>query len=176
MSFSEQTRGLEQSFAVTRELLHQLLQALQERRAAWISVRPDVLAPSPAIEQLSQQLALEEDRRNTLLAGLRQQLPAPIGVAPDALHVNVTRIAAALPRERGRALIAASEQVRTLAKLVRTEVTLGQRLLRFAQRAQAELTPALAVAAGGRTAPGYDRRARNVAARQTAGRLIDGRM
>lgn len=175
MSFSEEARGLEHSFATTEDLLRQLLSALQQRRAAWISVRPDVLAPAPAIEQLSQQLALEEDRRNALLAALRPKLPAPAGVDADSLHVNVTRIAAALPRDRGRALIAAADEVRTLAKLVRTEVTLGQRLLRFAQRTQAEIAPALAAAAGARAAPGYDRRARSVAG-SAAGRLVDGRI
>ena len=175
MALVELAHQLERSFATTRDLLQQLLQALQERRAAWVSVRPKVLHPSPAIEELSQRLAVEEDQRTALLATVRAQLPAS-ATAPDSLHVNVTRIAAALPRETGRALRAAADEVTRLAKLVRTEVTLGQRLLRFAQVAQAEWAPALATTGAPRTAPGYDRRAHTLAGALTAGRLIDGRM
>ena len=176
MSFSEDTGALEQSFVTTRELLQALLLALQKRRAAWISVRPDVLAPSPDVEQLSLELAHEENRRAGLLARIRAVLPAPPGDDGHA-HVNVTRITAAMPAERGRALRRVADEVTRLAKLVRTEVTLGQRLLRFARSAEAEMTPELAAAAGGRTAaPGYDRRARSVLRTGNAGRLIDGRM
>jgi hypothetical protein len=160
----------------TRELMQALLLALQKRRAAWISVRPDVLAPSPDVEQLSLQLAHEENQRAGLLARIRAALPSPAGDDGNT-HVNVTRITAAMPAERGRALRRIADEVTRLAKLVRTEVTLGQRLLRFAQSAQAEMTPELAAVAGGRGAvPGYDRRARSVAQAGSAGRLIDGRM
>ena len=115
--------------------------------------------------------------RDELLARIRLVLPRPLGAEPSELHLNVTRIAAALPPTEARALCAAAEATTKLAKSVRAEVTLGQRLVRFAQDSQ----PALLVApvtAGRRPAgiPGYDRSARALRTASTAGSLIDGRM
>lgn len=176
MSFSDDAKQLEQSFRTTRALLQQLLEALQERRAAWVSIRPDVLAPSTQIEQLSHQLAAEEDRRAGLLKTLRAALPTPIGARPEQLHINVTRIAGALPSPQARSLREASDEVTRLAKLVRTETTLGQRLLQFAKNAQSGIDADVIGAAKNSRAPGYDRRARNLTGPDAAGQLVDGRM
>lgn len=175
MGFSEDTKSLEQSFHTTRDLLKQLLSALEARRTAWVSVRPDLLAPSSDIEQISHQLAEQENLRAGLLTRIRAVLPTPIGGKPDALHLNITRIAAAMPREQGRALRAAADAVQPLAKMVRAETTLGQRLLRFAKSAQTTLGGAVVDAKKSASVPGYDRRARNLTT-QTAGQLVDGRM
>ncbi|MCK5945547.1 MAG: hypothetical protein KAI24_26390 [Planctomycetes bacterium] len=176
MSFSDDAKQLELSFRATRDLLQQLLKSLQERRAAWISIRPDVLAPSSQIEQLSHQLAAEEDRRAGLLKRLRDALPTPRGARPEQLHVNVTRIAGALPPEQASSLRAASDEVTKLAKLVRTETTIGQRLLQFAKNAQSGIDADVIGAAKNARAPGYDRRARNLTGPEAAGQLVDGRM
>lgn len=179
MSFSEMTfaagaRELLQSFTTTRTLLRQLLSQLEARRAAWVSVRPSVLQPSAELEQGMQELAREDDRRAGLAKRLRELLPAAAGVPQHEQHVNTTRIAAALPRAEGRALREVADDVARLARQVRTEVTLGQRLLGFARRTQAALHADLTAAGNGPTA--YDHRARSVAAGNRAGRLVDGRM
>jgi hypothetical protein len=176
MGFSEDTKSLEQSFHATRDLLKQLLSALEQRRSAWVSVRASVLAPSSDIEQLSHQLATEENVRAGLLKRIRLALPTPIGGTVDELHINVTRIAAAMPREQGRALRDAADSVQPLAKMVRAETTLGQRLLRFAKSAQGSIGAELAGVAKSATLPGYDRRARNLNGTRAFGQLVDGRM
>lgn len=170
MSFSEDTHELELSFQRTQQLLEQLLQGLKSRRQAWVSARPSTLAPSPELELLTQQIAREETQRDELLARIRVTLPAPFGSAPAASHVNVTRIAAALPAPAARSLRDVADVVTRLAKSVRAEVTLGQRLVRFAQDAtRSPLAPASP------TAPGYDRGARMVRPGKLAGALIDGK-
>jgi hypothetical protein len=171
MSFSDDASQLEQSFGRTRGLLESLLQGLTARRAAWVSARPSKLAPSPELEQLTQQIAREEAQRDGLLARMRQALPAPFGGESGANHVNVTRIAAALPATAGRALRAAADAVQALAKAVRAEVTLGQRLVRVAQDATRTVTGKVAAPA----APGYDRGARLLRGARTAGAWIDGK-
>ncbi|MGC6486671.1 MAG: hypothetical protein ACON4Z_03430 [Planctomycetota bacterium] len=176
MSFSEDARALEASFVEAGRLLKSLLDALQERRAAWISVRPDVVAPSAEIEQLSQQLAAQERQRAALVAKLRAALPTPAGARPDQLHVNVTRLCAALDPAQARSLRAASDEAAQLAKLVRAETALGHRLLKFAQTAQSDVDAQVLDAAKGARAPGYDRNARNRNGTNAAGQLVDGRM
>jgi hypothetical protein len=176
MGFSEDTASLEQSFLATRDLLQLLLSALEQRRTAWISVRPNVLAPSSDIEMLSHKLAKEENLRAGLLKRIRETLPTPIGGTADELHLNVTRIAAAMPREQGRALRAAADSVQPLAKQVRAETTLGQRLLRFAKAAQGSIGAEIVGAKTAAATPGYDRRARNLTGPNAAGQLVDGRM
>jgi chromosome segregation ATPase len=176
MTFSEDSKQLERSLQATRAMLEELVHALQERRAAWVSIRPDVLAPTAEIEQLSRQLAEQEDRRAALLRRFRDALPTPAGARPEELHVNVTRIAAALPPVQGRALRSAADEVTRLAKLVRTETALGQRLLQFAKNAQSGIGAEVIGAANHDGAAGYDRRARNDNGPNTAGRLVDGRM
>jgi len=176
MGFSEDTLSLEQSFHATRDLLKLLLSALEQRRTAWVSVRPDVLAPSSDIEMLSHKLAAEENLRAGLLKRIRLALPTPIGGTSDDLHINVTRIAAAMPLKPGRALREAADAVQPLAKMVRAETTLGQRLLRFAKAAQGSIGGPIAAAANSANTPGYDRRARNLTGPNAAGQLVDGRM
>lgn len=176
MSFSEDAKQLELSFHTTRDLLQRLLKSLERRRAAWVSVRASVVRPDAEIEAVSALLAAEEDRRAGLLTRLRFALPTADGAGGDRNHVNVTRIAAALPRAQGRSLRDANDAVQPLARRVRAEVTLGQRLLKFAQQANAGIAAELVGAATGQgAAAGYDRRARNVQA-AGAGRLVDGRI
>lgn len=173
MSFADDAQELERSFRATHELLRQLLQGLQGRRAAWVSARPSTLAPSPELERLTQEIARAELHRDELLARLQRALPAPLGAGHGSLHLNVTRIAAALAPAAARSLREAADAAKALAKAVRTEVTLGQRLVRFARDAHGGAT-APAAARGG--APGYDRNAHVVRFAKAAGALIDGRV
>ena len=170
MSFSEDTKTLTESFQRTRQLLEQLMHGLQSRRTAWISARPRTLAPSTELEQLTQAIAHEEVQRDTLLARIRSTLPAPVGAPAASMHVNVPRSAAAMPAAEARALREVGNAVQTLAKAVRAEVTLGQRLVRFAQSAS-RANPATT-----RVVPGYDRAARTVHTSHKAGALVDGRV
>jgi len=170
MSFSEDCRSLQQSFERSAERLAKLLTGLQARRQAWVSARPSKLAPEPELEQLGQELVREEAGRDELVARIRQALPAPLGNAPGSLHVNVTRIAGALPAAESRSLRDAADRVTKLARSVRTEVTLGQRLVRYAQDALRVPAPA-----GRATVPGYDRSARVLHAGNAAGALLDGK-
>jgi len=173
MSFSTDCTALEASFRITEGLLRQLLAGLQARRAAWISARPSLLAPSPELERITQLVAQEESRRDELLQRLREALPTPLAADSQVLHVNVTRLAAALPGPAARSLRETADTVTKLAKAVRTEVTLGQRLVRFAQRAN----PGIATPTGARSgAPVYDRTARGVRTMGAAGGLVDGRI
>lgn len=176
MSFSEDTQKLEASFRSTRELLKLLLKALEQRRTAWVSVRPELLTPSSDIESLSHKLADQENIRAGLLKNIRAALPTPIGGTPEQLHLNVTRIAAAMPTAEGRALRDAADAVQPLAKMVRAETTLGQRLLRFAKTAQDGIGSQIVDATNTASMPGYDRRARNLNGPKAAGQLVDGRM
>jgi len=177
MSFAEHATGLEQSFRSTAELLQKLLRGLQERRTSWVSARPSTMAPSPALEGLAQQLAAEEQARQTLLAHLATFLPRPAGPTAD-LHVNVSRIAALLPTAAGRSLRAVADHATEIARRVRIEVTLGERLLKFSHRAQDGFLTQLATgspATGG--AAVYDRNARtHRGVVDVAGSLIDGRL
>jgi hypothetical protein len=176
MSFAEDTRSLLASFRTTQGLLQRLLTGLQARRAAWVSARPSLLQPSAELEQLTQDIAREESGREELLARVRMALPRPLGGEPAELHLNVTRIAAAMPAAEGRTLRDAADAATRLAKAVRTEVTLGQRLVRFAQDTQPSLLAPATTPAKKAGIPGYDRRARALRVANTAGALIDGRM
>ena len=80
------------------------------------------------------------------------------------------------PPEAARALRSASDEVTRLAKLVRAETTLGQRLLQFAQNAQSDVDAEVLGAAKKARVPGYDRNARNIQGSNAAGQLVDGRM
>lgn len=170
MSFSEDCRDLQRSFERSETLLGAMLAHLQRRRAAWVSARPSTLAPEPELERLGQDLAREESARDALVKRLRQALPALHASAPGPLHVNVTRIAAAMPPEDGRGLRAVADRVLALARSVRTEVTLGQRLVRYAQEALRAAVPTPRA-----QPPGYDRSARLAMASGAAGSLLDGR-
>ncbi len=180
MSFHEQTDRLERSFRTTCELLRALLQGLQQRRASWASARPSTIEPSAEMETIAQQLAGEENTRTLLLAEIRKVMPAPIGGTSADLHLNVTRIAAAMPAPAAKTLRAAADEATALAKSVRVEVTLGQRLLRFGQRAHESVLQQLGAAAAPPSGASlYDRNARSargLGAPRRQGVLIDGRM
>ena len=178
MSLAEHAGRFERSLRFTAELLQKLLCFLQERRTSWISARPSTMAPSPALEEVAMQLAAEEQARNRLLAAIAALLPLPAGVAAKDLHVDVTRLAASLPDAAARSLRAAADLATGLARKVRGEVTLGERLLKFSRRAQDGFLTQLATGAAGASAAAvYDRnaRARSCVVR-VAGSLIDGRL
>ena len=176
MSLAEHGSRLEGSFRTTAELLQKLLRGLQARRAAWISARPSTIAPSPELEEIALRLAAEEETRAQLRTGITALLPRPAGVAADALHVNVTRIAAQLPAAGARSLRAAAALATGLARKVRIEVALGDRLLQFSRRAQDGLLAQVAGTAGTGGAAVYDRTARASRGAGVAGSLIDGRL
>ena len=180
MSLNDQGRQLEQSFARTANLLRQLLQGMKARRTAWISARPSTLQPSPELDQLAQKLAGEERARVELLAQIASMLSLPAGVAASELHLNVTRIAGALPTLQGRSLRRTADEVTSLAKTVRAEVALGARLLRFTQQAQDSLLADVAGTTNERNnANAYDQHARLRAALGhgvRTGKLIDGKV
>ena len=75
MSFSDHALELQRSLTATRDLLQRLCEELTARRAAWASIRPDVVAPTAKVEELSKQLAAEEERRATLLCRSRVLVP-----------------------------------------------------------------------------------------------------
>ena len=180
MSCNELAQRLERSFQATTALLQRMLKALEERRTSWASARPSTLRPAPELEQLASQLAEQEQVRATLLPQIAALVPLPPGLAPSDLHLNATRISALLPSAAGRALRAAADAATKAAKAVRTEVTLGERLLRFTRNAHDGLLGQMAAQqAQQATAPGYDRNARLRTALRTsgtAGNLIDGRI
>jgi hypothetical protein len=180
MSFSELTDRLEESFRNSASTMRSMLASLQARRVAWGSARPSTIAPPPELEQLAQGLAREEHVRSVLLDEIRQRLPAPIGGTSSSLHVNVTRIAAVLPPQAATSLREAADEAVQLAKAVRIEVALGQRLLQFSRRAHEGLLTNLGLPVKGpRGASTYDRRARpagSAASRPAQGQLVDGRM
>jgi hypothetical protein len=180
MSFNDQSQQLERSFARTTALLRQLLQGMQQRRTAWISARPSTLQPAPELERLAQRLAEEEQARTEILGRIATTMPLPPGVAAKDLHLNVTRIAGAMPTALGRSLRRAADEATSLAKTVRVEVALGERLLRFTQQAQETmLTEGAAATSERASAGGYDQHARlraGLGRGAGAGKLIDGRV
>lgn len=180
MSFSERCSKLDASFRTTSALLRQLLQGLQARRVAWGSARASVVVPSPELAEVAQKLAGEESVRADLVTEIRRMLPAPPGAHATSMHVNVTRIAAALPTEAARSLREAADEATRLAKSVRVEVTLGQRLLQFTQHVQEGLLAGRPIGKphiGG--AAVYDRSARadrTGVTRGERGVLVDGKI
>ncbi len=172
---------LEQSFHRTINLLEQLLTGMQQRRASWASAVPSTIAPSAELEQVSRALAIEELSRGELLAKVLTDLPAVPHVDKADLHVNISRICQALPTRSALELRRAADTATRLAKQVRIEVALGERLLRFSQRAHEDMLTSLT---GGKQQEGlpsgYDRNARSRAGlglgAAGAGNLVDGRI
>ncbi len=179
MVSTELTDRLEQSFRRTHDLLQRLLDGMRQRRMQWASARPSTLAPSAELEQIARDLAVEETARDGTLRAILAELPAQAHVAKADLHLNTTRICAALPAPRAHRLRAAADRATLLARQVRVEVALGERLVRFTQRAQEGLLATAAGAADGAGAHGYDRHARSRSGFGPAGRagtFVDGRM
>lgn len=178
MSAVDLAKDLERSFRTTAALLRQLLETMQRRRMHWASARPSTLQPSAELERLAGELQDTERARGEVLAAIAQVLPLPPGLTADEVHLDVTRIAAALPAVVGRALRAAADEATKLARTVRAEVALGERLLRFTQRAQESVFGQLAGPAPD-AASGYDRNARlraGLALAAGTGRLLDGKI
>jgi hypothetical protein len=170
---------LERSLRLTANLLRTLLAGLQQRRTAWISARPSRLAPSPELDQTAGELAAEDRRRAEILRAIRALVPPPAGAAADDLHLDVTFVAAMLPAPAARSLRQAGDETTALARAVRAEVALGQRLLRFSQQAQDGLLRRLAGTGAPDAAAGYDRNARarrGIGLGDARATLIDGRV
>lgn len=170
---------LQRSLRRSSELMRRLLDGMQARRAHWASAVPGTLAPSTELETLAAELADEDRNRRSLIADAASQLPAAPGVAAEDLHVNVSRICASLPKDPATALRRAADDAVRFARLVRVETSLGERLLRFTQRAQEQT---LAAVAGAPVTPtnGYDRNARTRNGYglgvTRAGNLLDGKI
>jgi hypothetical protein len=146
--------------ARTANLLRQLLQG-SEGPPRGVDLGPAQHARShrPNSSSWPRKLAGEERARVELLAQIASMLPLPPAFRPVDLHLNVTRIAGALPTLPRAFPASHADEATSLAKSVRAEVALGQRLLRFA-------TGPRQLARGRRRArptprpPGYDRNAR----------------
>lgn len=180
MSMHEVAEQLIRSFDESARLLETMRAELEQRRAQWVSARPSTLAaPAIALEGIQQQLLALDQRRAELFATAASLLPQTQGLSPAARHLDASRIAAQLPFAQASRLRKAAKHSADLARAVRGEVALGNRLLAFAQRAQESVLGA--VAQDRTDVGGYDRNARRVHAALTtqsapAGSLIDGRM
>ncbi|MCA8952364.1 MAG: hypothetical protein KDE27_22835 [Planctomycetes bacterium] len=174
MSLVELASSLERSFDKSQDLLTRLVAGLRARRMAWVSAHPDGIAPAAELEQLAARLQTEDEVRRTLLADLAEVLPLPRGFARAVLHLNVTRIATAIPVPAARSLRRAADAATAVAKDVRRELALGRRLIGFAQRAHESVMADLA-----RQAPqrGYDRTAQASRGLARVGAsLVDGKV
>jgi hypothetical protein len=180
MSMHEIAEQLIRSFDESAQHLQTMRTELEQRRAQWVSARPSTLAaPATTLEAVQQQLTAADAARAVLFANAANLLPAAPGVTAADRHIDVSRIAALLPFGQASRLRKAAKTASDLARAVRGEVALGNRLLAFAQRAQDSV---LGSVAHDRDDVGsYDRNARRVHAALTtqsapAGSLIDGRM
>lgn len=173
---AEQVQQLERSLRHSADLLSQLADGLQARRAQWLATNPAALAPSEELESIAAALAGEDQTRQALLAAINSDLPRPARSASADLRINITRLARHLPTAAARSLRTTANRVVELAKRVRGETTLGARLLQFAQRAHEQvLSHSQGTAA--KPMPGYDRHARRAGlAPQQAGNFLDGRI
>ena len=179
MSLTEFASRLERSFRTSQRLLTRLLTGLQERRTAWISAHADKVAPSADLESIGAELRTEDTARAVMIDELAGLLPLPPGVSAQDLHVNVTRLAAAIPRGPAHSLRRAADEVTAIANKVRRELVFGKRLLGFAQRTQEGLMADLSAGQQAIDPPGYDRNARlrrSLGSDAPAGSLIDGKM
>jgi len=177
MSLSDLARRLEQSFRTSNRQLTRLLQGLRERRTAWISARPETVAPADELDALAGELADEDMARTALIGQLSKILPLQPGIAAEDVHINVTRIAEAIPPKAAQSLRLAADEATAVAKQVRRELALGRRLLGFAQRTHESLMADIATGSQSNDTNGYDRTAqacRGIGS--VSASLIDGRM
>lgn len=178
MSLTEQCMQLERSLVRSQAILQEMLQQLLERRLHWASARPQQLRPSEQLEQLAEKLAAEENEQRNLLQRMSPSVSDGMGVRSGELHLNVSRLAAKLPTNQARSLKAAAAGTTKLAGAIRTEVMLGERLLRFTLDAQDRLFGELAAASSKLASHcGYDHRARARTGQPgSSARLVDGRV
>lgn len=183
MSLVEIAEALVRSMRHSTTLMQRLAQGLRDRRTQWISARPSALRePSEALERVTAELQQEDARRDELLARASAAFPARAGAA-GPLHVNVSLLAAHLPSALASRLKQVANESTGAAKLVRRELALGERLLRFTQHAHEALLDGVheKVLRTKDDVGAYDRNARRV---QTAlpgtgpapGTLVDGRI
>jgi hypothetical protein len=184
MSVHEPVDRLIGSFRTSTGLLEQLLEGLMEHRTAWVSARASTLAqPATRLDHLAQALAAEEQQRAEVMAELATTLPLPRPLAGRELKIDVGLLADHLPPKPATQLRLAAAATTQLAKVVRAETALGERLLTFSRQAHEGLVRQLVGAthqvAG--TMTGYDRRAHKVHGSMVGsvaptGSLVDGRM
>ncbi|MGE3173673.1 MAG: hypothetical protein AB7O97_13700 [Planctomycetota bacterium] len=183
MSLPEIAENVTRSLQTSAELLARMRDGLVRRRTAWIAARPGTLAePARALDEHAAALRAEDERRAELLQRARDLLPAPAGAA-GRRHLDASALAAHLAPAPAARLQQAARAAADVARAVRTELAMGERLLRFSQRAHDQLLAGVSAAAAAAAGDvgGYDRTARRVAhAMKTApgasGNLIDGRM
>lgn len=178
MSLTETCNLLERSLDRTGEILREMLQQLQQRRLSWASARPQELRPSAQLEQLADQLTQEAAQQRSLLERMSPAVGAALGVHPDELHTNITKLAAMLPPAQARSLKASAASSTKLAAAIRTEVMLGERLLRFTRDAQDQMFAQLAgETMASKNLHSYDHRARALPGQPgNKPRLVDGRV
>jgi hypothetical protein len=180
MSMPEIAEQLIRSFEQSADFLQTIRSELEQRRAQWVSARPSTLAaPATALEAVPPQLAAVEAEQAKLFAKAAALLPPLPGLSAADRQVDASTIAAQLPFAQASRLRKAARKATDIARAVRGEVALGNRLLAFAQRAQESVLGAVAQECS--DVGGYDRHARRVhAALATqsapAGSLIDGRI
>lgn len=184
MSLADLADRFGRSLLFTTGLLQQLETGLKQRRLNWISAKPSEIAePAEALDRLSQEIAAAEALQQQLLQDIAAELPPQAVLPGKSLHINATRIAAALPAVAGARLKHQAAQAIKAAKAVRVEIGLGNRLVQFSQQAHESMVQKLVRVAhpmaGG--AHGYDRRARSVqggllSSTAPTGSLVDGRL
>ena len=184
MSLVDLTERLARSLSVSADLMSKLHDGLVARRTSWVSARPSsVEEPVQALEELAAKISAEQQQQQTLLATAAQSLPNPNKVRAERRSINVSLICRHLPKDAAQRLNAASQKAVSAARLVRTEQALGDRLLRFSQKAHDGLLHNVAQNIGTTNddVGGYDMQARRVhgtlvGSAPTTGSLIDGRM
>jgi len=184
MSLADLSERIARSLTLSADLMAKLHDGLVERRTSWISARPSsVDEPVRALEQLAGQITDEQHQRDSLLTEVESLLPNPTRVPTDRRHVVVSVLCRHLPRAAAQRLSQASEKAAAIARRVRTEQTLGSRLLRFSQRAHDGLMQNVvqSIDKTSRDVGGYDMQAQRVHGAlvgnaPTTGTLIDGQM
>lgn len=184
MSLVDLTERLARSLNLSADLMAKLHEGLVEKRTCWVSARPSAVeAPVQLLEDLAAQISAEKQQQEAWLAEAADSLPNPGHLPAERRRVNVSVLCRHLPDTVARRLSEASKRAVTAAHEVRTEQALGDRLLRFSQRAHDGLLQNVAQNLGTANddVGGYDVQARRVhgtlvGTAPTTGSLIDGRM
>ena len=178
------TERIARSLSASAELMTKLHKGLVERRTSWVSARPSTVeAPVRVLEDLAAQIAAERQEQESLLAEAAGSLPNPSNLPPNRRRINVSVLCRHLPESLATRLSEASKRAVSAAHLVRTEQALGDRLLRFSQKAHEGMLQNVAqdIGSANDDVGGYDMQARRVhgtlvGSAPTTGSLIDGRM
>lgn len=184
MSLVDLTERLARSLNLSADLMAQLHKGLVEQRTCWVSARPsEVEAPVQLLEDLARQISAEQQQQEACLAQAADSLPNPGNLPADRRRVNVSVLCRHLPETAAHRLAEASKRAVSAANQVRTEQALGDRLLRFSQKAHDGMLQNVAQNLGSANddVGVYDVQARRVhgtlvGSAPTTGSLIDGRM